>query len=82
MNRRGFLTGMLKAGVAAAFLPGAGRLWKRSEDIWVPNPEYVNAPYEVCFLMYGDTIKTFPYPKRYKLIGSVLREVEPLVRQD
>jgi len=28
MNRRSFISDMLKAGVACAFLPGAGRIWK------------------------------------------------------
>lgn len=27
MNRRGFLSAMLKAGVGAMILPGAGRVW-------------------------------------------------------
>ena len=33
MNRRSFLDSMIRAGVACAFLPGAGRLWKPSREI-------------------------------------------------
>ena len=55
MNRRSFLSTVLAGVVAPAFLPGAGRLWKRTESgLSVPkraviNPAWVNAPYEVAF---------------------------------
>lgn len=35
MNRRGFLKSMLLGVVAPAFLPGAGRTWKRSDWLWI-----------------------------------------------
>lgn len=41
MNRRSFLSDMLKAGVACTFLPGAGRIWK---------PTYAPVRYERCFV--------------------------------
>jgi len=42
MNRRLFLTDMLKAGVACAVLPSAltyARTWKRTKTIWVMIPD-------------------------------------------
>lgn len=66
MNRRSFLTGMLKAGVAAAFLPGAGRLWKPTGLVAVTNPAWITAPYEVRFLTCAEfahlLIHTDPWP--------------------
>lgn len=54
-NRRGFLKSMLAAAVGASILVPTfsdAHKWKRSAKtgLWVLNPEYVNAPYEVRFL--------------------------------
>jgi len=57
-SRRSFLATMLAAGTASLFLPGAGRHWKRSrEGLYVPNPDYQNAPFEVSFILYNDQRK-------------------------
>lgn len=55
MNRRGFLTsligGVLAAGVAPNILAGAGRKWvKAKSGMFVPNPDWVNAPFELGFV--------------------------------
>ena len=54
MTRRGFLSQILKAGVAAAVLPAA-TTYARSKwikpsvtsNLWIPNPAYETAEYEV-----------------------------------
>ena len=40
MNRRNFLSAMLKAGVGCLILPGAGRVWKRNEFLYIPNDPF------------------------------------------
>lgn len=52
MNRRGFISGLLAAAVAPSFLKGAGRQWKRTVELWVPNPDYVDAECEVLFISH------------------------------
>jgi hypothetical protein len=56
MNRRGFISSVLKLSVAAAVLPSAltySRKWKFSRgDVWIPNPKYINAEYEIV-LFHG-----------------------------
>ena len=37
MTRRSFLNTLLAGAVAPAFLPGAGRSWKRTEHLYVPD---------------------------------------------
>lgn len=81
MNRRGFLSSMLKAGVAAAFLPGAERVWKqvagevlyKPEPVAILNPEWVNAPFEVKFLWDHHYAIENPYPARYASAADYLR---------
>ena len=61
MTRRGFLSQVLKAGVAAAILPAA-TTYARSKwikpsvtsNLWIPNPAYETAEYEVVFLIGKD----------------------------
>ena len=31
------------------FLPGACRKWKRQAELWLPNPDWVNAEYSIQF---------------------------------
>jgi hypothetical protein len=72
MNRRNFIRNIV--GVVAAFsvLPAAttyNRTWTRTrQELWVPNPEYVEAPYEVA-IIYGpnafETINVGPPPKEF-----------------
>jgi len=35
------------------FLPGACRKWKRQAELWLPNPNWINADYQVNFVI-GD----------------------------
>lgn len=49
MNRRGFLASLLAGVVAPAFLPGTGRMWKRTEELWVLNPDYIALPDEALW---------------------------------
>ena len=57
MNRRNFLKGILAACVAPQVLPGAGRSWKRVENLLVPNDNWQVAPYEYFFLADEKTSK-------------------------
>lgn len=41
---------MLAAAIAPRFLKGAGRVWKPTKELWMPNPDYANAEYRVKFL--------------------------------
>lgn len=52
-NRRSFLGGLFKGIIAAAVAPqivthGLGLVVPK-RDIWIPNPAWVNAPYEIEF---------------------------------
>ena len=52
-SRRSFLKSMLVAAIAPSVLAGvcSDRFkWKRTNDVWVPNPEWVKAEYEVYFI--------------------------------
>lgn len=57
MNRRGFFKTLATAAAGFAILPAATTYartpWKRlaGSDIYVINPEWVNAPYEMYFLV-------------------------------
>lgn len=57
MNRRNFIQSLLTAGASFTILPGAGRLWKAERAI-IPaiNPAWVDAPYEVGFVMSGSQL--------------------------
>lgn len=61
MNRRSFISSMLRAGVAAMVLPSAttyARHWVQpvSRELWVPNPDWINAKYEVLFYVSNSSI--------------------------
>lgn len=52
MNRRGFLSSILKAAAAFTILPAATTYawnWIRTEDLYLPNPDWVNADYDMFF---------------------------------
>lgn len=58
MNRRSFFKTLATAAAGFAILPSATSYtrapWKRVirvEGLWIPNPEYANAPYEVAFYL-------------------------------
>jgi len=53
MNRRSFISTLLAGCVAPLILPGAGRTWKKSESLYVPNPAWKDAEYE-CILFGND----------------------------
>lgn len=93
MNRRGFIRGL--AGIlAAATGPSVLALeafdrfkWKAPEGKWVAvlNPEWVNAPFEICFAW--DLSKPWlnppelPLPARFKTVEDMdaCREVPPYI---
>lgn len=56
MNRRNFLTGIIAAGVSSMILPAAltykRSKWIKRASMWIPNPEWVNARYEVGFQFF------------------------------
>lgn len=53
MNRRNFLGKLLAAGAAFSVLPSAttyARNWVKREALWIPNPDYVTAEYEIQWI--------------------------------
>lgn len=58
MNKRSFLKSLLTLAVAPQIIlsTSVNRFkWKRAGDLWIINPEYVNAPFEIGFLMPPQT---------------------------
>jgi len=56
MNRRSFFKSLAKAAAGFSILPSAmtyKRTWKRGSDLWIPNLEWVRAPYEMQFCVYN-----------------------------
>jgi hypothetical protein len=52
MNRRSFFTKLGMAATTISILPSAltyTRKWVKTEQIWIPNPEWENAPYKLYF---------------------------------
>ena len=84
MNRRSFLSSVLKAGVAAAILPSATTYlraqWKKLADsnLWIPNPDYETAEYEVAFIS-TIVVPKLEYTLRYKLKNGIVKEVKPII---
>lgn len=68
MNRRSFFTKLGLAATTVAILPAAttyARKWVASSsasNLWIPNPEWVNAPLEMAFIS-EQTVAFLPYPK-------------------
>ena len=64
MNRRSFLSNILKAGVSAMILPTAAtytRQWTKPKVeslLYVPNPAYIETPYEMTFLIGANAFKS------------------------
>ena len=77
MNRRSFFKTLATAAAAFTILPSAvtyGRTWakKTSSGIYVVNPAWVNAPYEVGF--YFQPYEKFLHPIVFqKGAGEVIR---------
>ena len=59
MNRRGFFKTLSAAVATFAILPSAttyGRKWVKQGEIYVPNPAYFNARYEIKWFVRGDSV--------------------------
>lgn len=70
MNRRSFITTLLAGCVAPLILPGAGRNWKKSGALYVPNPMWQNAEYEVSFILFGNEGKQYNFGPQPDLDAS------------
>lgn len=56
MNRRGFFSTLAKAVAGFTILPAAttyARNWTPTENLWVPNPEWENADYEIKWASFA-----------------------------
>ena len=78
MNRRNFLSNLAKAVGCFTILPPATtyeRVWKASRPELIVNPDWVNAEYEMEFLIFNQTSFTV-----YKLQeGKPLNKLDELV---
>lgn len=81
MNRRSFLTNIAVAAAAFTILPSAStyqRNWvkTRPNGLWVINPEWVNAEYEVAFVALESGLKiTHPVPHHYKAFEKFIPKI-------
>ena len=58
-TRRNFLSNLAKAVAAFGILPAATtyvRQWKQTNNLWIPNPEWNNAQFEVVYCIKGNEI--------------------------
>lgn len=83
MNRRSFLTGILKAGVSAMILPSAltySRNWKieSNSNIFIPNPNWVCAQYELSWQMCSGVL-IGPTPKALHRIVGLSKEAVDII---
>jgi hypothetical protein len=68
MNRRGFLDTMLRASAAFSIMPASltyTRKWKRpitNSFIWVPNPQWITAPWQLHLLLNKEAIEVLNLP--------------------
>ena len=62
MNRRNFIGTLLAATAGFTILPSAEKIWKARKTMWIPNPEWINAPYEVIWWMIEDYEGAIAYP--------------------
>lgn len=87
MNRRSFLTTMLKGATACMALPSAltyARAWKRTETLWVVNPEWENAPFELGYHFasgFGDTgvVRNLPTIRYVLGVNGVWKRVDQFI---
>ena len=82
MNRRSFIHSILAGVVAPAFLPGAGRIWKPSSEIWVPKSEWITIPpgeitWELSQLDPDLLAEVNPDVRHFKIVRGMFREVSP-----
>ena len=94
MNRRSFFTKLGLAAATLAILPSAttyARNWVAPSAalgrvIWMPNPEWVNAPYEIAFVegshIVIDASKSpvLQIPYRYVREMNNFRQVDPFIK--
>ena len=86
MNRRSFFTKLGLAAATLAILPSAttyARNWVAPSKalgrvLWMPNPEYINAPYEVAIVGFGEFKIQNPY--RYVFGNGGWRQVVPFIK--
>ena len=86
-SRRSFFKslGALVAGAAIApqvFIPKADDCfrWKRHGEIWVVNPEWINAPYELSFIEFpGIAFAVDSVPFRYAVPDMNSTPIPPYV---
>jgi hypothetical protein len=90
MKRRSFLTGLC-AIAPLLFLPRFEPVkWKRTERIWVPNPEYVTAPFHIEQILCQEFAQEFfnanlvlgrYHPDaRFAIANGHLQEVPPYIK--
>jgi hypothetical protein len=66
VNRRSFFSSLATIGAAVTLAPNvflprfATPRWKRTRQLWVINPEWVNAPYEYVFTLFGSYLVKRP----------------------
>lgn len=72
MNRRQFFKSLATVIAGFSILPSAvtysRAAWKKSSNLWVVNPEWINAPYEFSWVVFGG-----PFPSN---MGETIRPVE------
>jgi hypothetical protein len=85
MNRRSFFTKLGLAAASLAVLPAAttyARKWVApglGRVLWVPNPEWVNAPFEIQWSGHDGLIKVDP-PLRFKHDGGNMVMIPPMIQ--
>lgn len=65
MNRRGFFKKLALATAAFSILPTAttyARTWKIAPEssVWIPNPEWELAPYQMSYIWHPGAVAVFP----------------------
>lgn len=88
MNRRNFLKNLAAAAASFAILPAAttyhrAKWVKNRSEVWIVNPEWVEARYEVAYYMHlsGGTAPYIGMPQRFTLDDVIWKEVLPFKRQ-
>lgn len=80
LNTRNFIKSLLVASVAPSILLSSAKdrtKWKATKQgLWIPNPAYANAPYEIAYCSHVDFVQNVAYPYRYDLNMNL---VNPLI---
>jgi len=88
MNRRSFFTKLGLAAATLAILPSAttyARNWVAPSKalgrvLWMPNPEWVNAPYEIAMVPSFGELMILQAPYRYVRENGTFRQVDPFIK--